>query len=82
MEEPNGIDLVAMGRRIRAVRTMRGRSQREVAEDIGVAQTTYSCYERGRIDIPLTCLVNLAGVLDVSVSWLLGLPEGRDKGPL
>ena len=46
--------------RIRALREDRDLSQSEVAKYLNVHQTTYSDYELGNIEVPVSILIKLA----------------------
>lgn len=54
-------------------------SQSEMARILGVSQATYSRYETGRLDIPSQTLIALARYHGVSVDYLLGLSERKEK---
>ena len=64
-----------MLQRLRDFREDRDISQREMAEFLNVAQTTYSDYERGKINIPLDTLRKLALFFDTSIDYLLELTD-------
>lgn len=57
--------------RLRDFREDRDISQQKMAELLNVAQTTYSDYERGKINIPLDTLRKLALFFDTSIDYLL-----------
>lgn len=57
---------------IRALREDRDLKQREVAEILNIAQSTYSQYENGQIEWTAPDLVKLADFYGVSVDYLLG----------
>ena len=50
-------------------------SQKKMAEILNVAQTTYSDYELGKINIPLNTLKKLALFFDTSIDYLLELTD-------
>ena len=50
-------------------------SQKRMAEILKVAQTTYSDYELGKINIPLDTLKRLALFFDTSIDYLLELTD-------
>lgn len=66
-------DMVKTGRRIRELRVERGLSQKELAEQIGVAQNTVAQYEKGTAKTSLEVIVNLAVILNITTDYLLGL---------
>lgn len=57
--------------RLRYFREDRDISQQKMAELLNVAQTTYSDYERGKINIPLDTLRKPALFFDTSIDYLL-----------
>lgn len=64
--------------KIRELREFEDYSMREVANNIGVAKTTYSSWEYGKENIPLKHLVSLSKFYKVSISYLTG--ETNEKG--
>lgn len=61
---------------IRTLRNERDAKQSTVANDIGLAQGTYSSYENG-ITPPTENCIKIAKYFDVSVDYLLGLTNER-----
>lgn len=61
-----------LGARIRIARKMKGYTQDEVAEKLGIAESTYSHYELGSREIPPLLIYKLANLLNVSTKYLLG----------
>lgn len=66
-------DMIKTGRRIRELRVERGLSQKEFAEQIGVAQNTVAQYEKGTAKTSLEVIVSLAVILNTTTDYLLGL---------
>lgn len=64
-----------MLQRLRNLREDRDISQQKMAEYLSVAQTTYSDYERGKINIPLDTLKKLALFFNTSIDYLLELTD-------
>ena len=62
-----------MYQRLRDLREDRDLKQRELAQQLGCAQRTYSNYELGNRDIPTDVLIKLSNFYGVSVDYLLGL---------
>lgn len=60
---------------LREARIAAGMSQKDVADQIGVAKSTYSLYESGGREPDVRKIKKLAEVLGVSGSMLLGIPE-------
>ena len=59
--------------RIRNLREDSDLNQTTVAKAINVAQTTYSDYEKGKVRIPLECLIELARFYNVDMMFMLRL---------
>ncbi len=76
--EPN-----ELGARLASLRKAAGMTQAEVAEALGIPQTTVSFYERGASYLPSSILPPLARLLGVSIEEILGIEgEGpRKRGP-
>lgn len=70
-----------MLQRLRDFREDKDISQKKMAELMNVAQTTYSDYERGKINIPLDTLKKLALFFDTSIDYLLGLTDESKPYP-
>lgn len=64
-------DQDTLGGRISRAREALNMSSEEAAINIGVTQETYDNWEMDRDDPRSNKLVNLAGVLNVSATWLL-----------
>ena len=58
---------------LKQARQNKGFKQRELAEKIGMTQNSYSSYEIGRADPPLTTLIRLSRELNCTTDSLLGL---------
>ena len=63
--------------RIKDIREDRDLTQREVADFLHIKQNTYSQYENGQRQIPLSALIALAGYYGTSTDYLLGLTDIR-----
>lgn len=61
--------------RVREARLRLGMSQASCARRLGITRSMMSGLELGRFLARTVLLVKLAGVLEVSVDWLLGLSE-------
>ena len=59
--------------RIRDLREDSDLNQTTVARAIHVAQTTYSDYEKGKVRIPLECLIELARFYNVDMNYIAGV---------
>lgn len=58
--------------RLKEVRKLRGLTQKEVAEQVGVNQNTYSYWENEKTHIDSSSLKKVAEIFGVSVDYLLG----------
>ena len=58
--------------RLRDLREDKDLKQQALAELLKVHQTTYSDYELGRLNVPVSALHTLADFYGVSVDYLLG----------
>ena len=67
--------------RIRDLREDRDLSQTQIAELLNVHQTTYSDYELGHLNVPVTALHTLADFYGVSVDYLLGRTDVKTPYP-
>lgn len=60
---------------LKTARERRGLSQKEVAENIGVAKSTYSLYESGNREPNVQTIKKIADLLNVSADDLLGIED-------
>ena len=68
-----------MYRRIRDLRIDHDLTQEKIAEIIHCSQRVYSNYERGTIDIPTCILIELSNYYDVSVDYILGCTDRKER---
>ena len=61
--------------RIKELREDRELTQRDIATYLNVAQNSYSNYENGNRDFPLTLLIQLSRFYQVNLEYLLGLTD-------
>ena len=61
-----------IGKRLNSVRHMRDMSARQMAELLNMETRSYRYYESDKRQPPLSTLVMIADILDVSVDYLLG----------
>ena len=66
---------------LRGLREDRDLSQTDMAKLLNIHQTTYSDYELGRLNIPISVLKELALFFDTSVDYLLGLTNVKEPYP-
>ncbi len=67
--------------RIHKLRKENRYNQSFVAKQIGVAQTTYSDYEKGRVRMPIEHIVKLARLYDVDLNYITGASDIINKFP-
>ena len=67
--------------RFRDLREDRDLKQKDLAAYLKVHQTTYSDYELGRLNVPVTVLHELADYYGVSVDYLLGRTKNKEPYP-
>ena len=67
--------------RIRALREDNVFTQSVVSYLLHVAQNTYSCYEKGKIEIPTKYLNELAKFYDVDMNYICGITSTKCKFP-
>lgn len=60
---------------LKLARERKGISQKDIAENIGVAKSTYSLYESGNREPNVQTIKKIADFLSVSADELLGLDE-------
>lgn len=66
---------IEVGTRIRELRKIRGRSQADISNHMGITQASLSNYETGKRDLPLSTAVKLAAELDVPFGDMLQTNE-------
>ena len=67
--------------RIRALREDNDYNQTFIAKAIHVAQTTYSDYEKGKVRIPLECIIALAKFYNVDMNYITGISNRKNTCP-
>lgn len=67
--------------RIRDVREDRDLTQREVAAYLHIGQNTYSQYENGQRQLPVSVLISLAKFYRTSTDYLLSLTDESKPYP-
>ncbi len=71
-------DLIALGRKIRALRTERGWSQEGFADNCGLDRTYIGGIERGERNLAVLNLLRIARTLQVDVGALFEMVEVRE----
>ena len=64
-----------IGDRIREIRGTR--SQREIAEIFGITKASWSNYENGKHEIPVSTMAELCQRFGYSADWILGLSDKK-----
>lgn len=67
--------------RIKSLREDNDYNQTFVAKAIHVAQTTYSDYEKGKVRIPIECLIELAKLYNVDMNYITGISNIKREYP-
>ena len=65
--------------RIKELRQEKKLTQTQVAELLGIDQRVYSNYETGKREIPSHHLIELAKVYEISLDYLVGLSDIRER---
>ncbi len=66
-------------KRIRSLRQDHDYTQKQIADLLNIAQTTYSDYEHGRAAISVDSLIKLAKFYHVSLDYLVGLSDDKNS---
>jgi transcriptional regulator with XRE-family HTH domain len=66
---------IILGDRLKELREEKGKTQKQVAEDLGINSVTYLHYEKSQREPPLSLLADFALYFNVSVDYLLGLND-------
>lgn len=66
------------GHRLRKARMLRGYTQPEVAQSVGIALRTYQKYEQGTRSPSFDLLADLCRRLEVSSDYLIGLSDENE----
>ena len=70
-----------MRKRLRDLREDQDLSQKEIEEILNIAQTTYSDYELGKINIPIELLCRIVDFYETSIDYLLERTDIREAYP-
>ena len=66
---------------LRALREDKDLKQKDMAELLNIHQTTYSDYELGRLNVPVSTLKQLATFFNTSVDYILDMTDVREAYP-
>lgn len=75
------VDAKTIGKRLAFLRKMRGATQVEIADQLGMTQALVSDYERGKLRLHGALVVAFAKALRVSADEILGLKNTNGFGP-
>ena len=67
---------------IKSLREDNDLNQTQVANIIHVAQTTYSDYEKGKVRMPIECLIELARYYNVDMNYITGVSSCKQPFPI
>jgi transcriptional regulator with XRE-family HTH domain len=65
--------------RLRELRAAAGLTQTEIADILDMQQNQYSRYERGERELPMHLFVKLAEHYEVSLDYMVGLSDTRER---
>ena len=71
--------MVKLYERIRILRKERGITQKEAAAGLGIGYRAYQCYELDQRYPDIHGLVNIAEFFGVSLDYLVGLTDVRER---
>lgn len=67
------VDMITFSEQLKKYRTKKGLTQKELAEQIGIKQNSYSDWETGKNEPSLDNIVKLAKIFDTTTDDLLGI---------
>lgn len=65
--------------RIKDLREDNEKSQKKIAELLGISQQHYSLYEKGERELPMHHFITLAKYYDVTLDYLSGIIQKPEK---
>ena len=71
--------MIKFDERLRQLRKERGLTQKEMAAELGIGYRAYQCYELQQRAPDIRGLAAIAGYFGVSVDYLLGLSDVRER---
>ena len=75
------MDLIKIGTYIAGKRKALGMTQKQLAEQLGCSQKTYSDYETGKTHVPVEILMGLSEIYGTSVDYLVELTDEKKPYP-
>lgn len=76
------VDDKTIGKKLREIRTARGMTQAELAEELGINQSLISEYEQGSVRLHAPLVAGFAKALGASADEILGLDKAKRNGSL
>lgn len=73
----NIIEVIRLYKRLRDLREDADMTQKQIASILHCAQRTYSGYECGTREIPITLLIKLAEFYKTTTDYILGVTNAR-----
>ncbi len=77
----DSLEVICLKYRLRDLREDRDLSQKDIAQLLHIHQTTYSDYELGNLNVPVTVLAQLADFYETSIDYLAGRTEEKKPYP-
>lgn len=77
----NCLEVIAMYERIRNMREDKDMTQAQMAEYLNIHQTTYSDYELGNLNIPVSVLDKIADLFETSIDYLVNRTDEKKPYP-
>jgi len=74
--------MTTFGARLKKERESRDLSQQELANRLNLSQSSIAYYEKDKKQPPQNTLAKIADFFEVSVDYLLGRTDARDKQPV
>ena len=65
--------------RIKALREDNDITQTDIAKYLNIAQNTYSQYENGKRELPISVLIQICQYYKVSADYVLGLSKKKQR---
>lgn len=75
----NNDNFAILAKRLKQIRTEKGMTQKEFAQEMGFTSTTLSAYENNLKKPSLDLMLEVAKKCDVSLDWLCGLSDTQFK---
>ena len=75
------IEVMNLNYRIKDLREDRDLTQKDIAQLLHIHQTTYSDYELGNLNVPVTILSQLADFYKTSIDFLVGRTDQSKPYP-